>query len=588
MATIETLATFDNTDGSDPSGLQLDANGNLFGTTLDGGADAEPNGVGGYGTAFEIPLTASGYASTPVSLVSFTEEEGVSPTGGVLIDGNGDLFGTLLTNGSSSSGSVYEIANTPTGYANTPEILAAFAGPINPIGPLIADAQGDLIGTAEGGGVYGGGAVFEISKTATGYATAPTVLASFDGADGLSFSTSGLIADASGDLFGQTSTGGGEDAGTVFEIARTATGYASVPIVLASFPRGTSGGGSALTIDAEGDLFGTDAAGASLATDNAVFEIAKSATGYTTGYGDTPPTLVTFSGGAAGYPSSNLLIDAAGDLWGTTTSGFGSGTVFEIIKTSSGYATTPTEIGLQDDDDTTPGGNLIADAKGDLFGASSEGSNGDGAIFEITGSGFVTCFCPGTRILTTRGEVAVEELATDDAIVLAEPGAPALPLRWLGRQTIATRFADPLRVAPIRIRAGALGKNQPHRDLRVSPDHALLVDGVFVQAGALVNGVSILRDDADLPDRIVYFHVELPRHALLLAEGAAAESFIDNVDRLAFDNWEAHEALEDTPAPLREMTHPRAKSHRQVPRALRERLLARACMVDGHGVAAAA
>ena len=118
----------------------------------------------------------------------------------------------------------------------------------------------------------------------------------------------------------------------------------------------------------------------------------------------------------------------------------------------------------------------------------------------------------------------------------------AKPVAWLGRQTVSRRFADPLRVMPIRIMAGALGDNVPLRDLRLSPDHALLVDGVLIQAGALVNGTSIIRESGG-PERFTYYHVGLADHALILAEGAPAETFIDNVDRLAFDNWEEHLAL---------------------------------------------
>jgi len=185
----------------------------------------------------------------------------------------------------------------------------------------------------------------------------------------------------------------------------------------------------------------------------------------------------------------------------------------------------------------------------------------------------VICFYPGVNIATPTGEKPVEALAEGDLVLTAD--GRAAPIRWIGRQTVSTRFADPLRVLPIRIRAGALGENLPSRDLLVSPDHALLVEGVLIHAGALINGVSIVRE-TDVPEVFVYRHVELDDHALVLAEGVAAETFIDNVDRLNFDNWAEHERLYPEGKSIEEMPHPRAKSPRQVPARLRAALERRA------------
>ena len=191
----------------------------------------------------------------------------------------------------------------------------------------------------------------------------------------------------------------------------------------------------------------------------------------------------------------------------------------------------------------------------------------------------------GTRIATPTGFGEVESLKIGDLVTTSD-GAAA-PVRWIGRQTVSTTFADPLRVSPIRIRAGALGESVPSRDLLVSPDHALLIDGVLVQAGALVNDVSILREQ-DLPETFVYYHVELDDHSLILAEGVPAETFIDNVERLAFDNWEEHEALYPNGKSIAEMAYPRAKSFRQTPPAIRARLMDRAVALYGQATEAAA
>lgn len=178
------------------------------------------------------------------------------------------------------------------------------------------------------------------------------------------------------------------------------------------------------------------------------------------------------------------------------------------------------------------------------------------------------CFMAGTRIATPNGAAAIETLAAGDLVTLS--GGGTAPIRWVGRQTIVLAKADPLRVLPVRIPAGALADNLPSRDLLVSPDHALLLDGILVHAGALVDG-DLIRRETDVPATFTYYHIELADHSLILAEDVAAETYVDNADTLAFDNWAERDAIEDG-APLGEMALPRAKSRRQLPASLRARL----------------
>jgi Hint domain-containing protein len=187
------------------------------------------------------------------------------------------------------------------------------------------------------------------------------------------------------------------------------------------------------------------------------------------------------------------------------------------------------------------------------------------------------CFMQGTQICTPTGEVSVENLKIGDLVRTSD--GHSIAVRWIGRQTVAGRFADELRL-PIRIRAGALGDNVPSRDLCVSPDHALLVDDVLIHVGALVNGTSIVRERPG-PVIFTYYHVEVDDHSLILAENTPAETFVDNVDRARFDNWQEYQALYPKGRCVTEMPYPRAKALRQVPRAIRERLSERGIALSG-------
>jgi uncharacterized repeat protein (TIGR03803 family) len=420
-ATLTTLVSFSDDQGA-VSGDRLiaDANGDLFGTTEFGTANV--------GTVFEIAKIGAGYASTPTTLVSFNGPDGSSPSG-LIADANGDLFGTTAEGGANDDGTVFEIVKTASGYASTPTTLISFDGDDGraPVAHLIADADGDLFGTTDSGGANNDGTVFEITKTAGGYASTPTTLVSFNGTNGV-FADGSLIADANGDLFGTTLEGGADNDGTLFEIAKTAVGYASTPTTLVSF-NGADGDEpvDGLIADANGDLFGTTPFGGA-GNFGTVFEIAKVGAGYAS----TPITLVSFDGADGEAPFSNLIADADGDLFGTTAGGAQSdATVFEIEKTAAGYASAPTTlVSFNIADGVDPGG-LIADANGDLFATTLEGgADNDGTVFEVTDSGFQTS--PPTDILwqnASTGQASIWE-TNGNSLIGVEPVSPSTGPTW--------------------------------------------------------------------------------------------------------------------------------------------------------------
>ncbi len=213
----------------------------------------------------------------------------------------------------------------------------------------------------------------------------------------------------------------------------------------------------------------------------------------------------------------------------------------------------------------------IAEAGDDSIQALGAGARD----FELPGgysayTGDLACFYPGTRIATPSGAVAVETLEAGDLVLTAD--GRAMKVRWAGRSHASTRLADPLRCLPIRIRAGALAEGVPARDLLVSPDHALFLHGVLVQAGGLVNGSTIIREPS-VPEIFIYHHIELASHELLLAEAALAESFMDHGGQMNASNVNGREPPCVT---IREMAYPRARSARQLPLAVRRQIAARA------------
>ena len=176
-----------------------------------------------------------------------------------------------------------------------------------------------------------------------------------------------------------------------------------------------------------------------------------------------------------------------------------------------------------------------------FFDAIHPTSTGHQAIAALADAA-LACFAAGTRILTVAGELPVEALREGDQVVLAS--GRVAPVRWLGHRHVdCRRHPRPRDVWPIRVRAGAFGANLPHRDLLLSPDHAVylsdadddegVASGILVPVRFLMNGATVVQEPVEA---ITYWHVELPTHDVLLAEGLPAESYLDTGNRGSFAN----------------------------------------------------
>ncbi len=181
------------------------------------------------------------------------------------------------------------------------------------------------------------------------------------------------------------------------------------------------------------------------------------------------------------------------------------------------------------------------------------------------------CFLDGTRIATPDGFCDINRLQPGDLVTTAD--GSSTPVIWVWRQDIVNIFGMSDRLAPIRLSAGCLGPGCPSRDLTVTADHALYIDGLLVNAGALPNSTTIRALPLHLlPTRFCYWHVETEAHCLLLAEGCPAESFVPYADRAGFADHAAYLARYGGDRPIAEMALPRVTAARHLPAALRARL----------------
>jgi uncharacterized repeat protein (TIGR03803 family) len=580
-----TLASFDSTDGANPLGsLVEDAKGDLFGAAARGGANGD-------GTVFEIVNGPNGYASTPVVLANFTGANGQNPFGGLIADAGGNLYGATYRGGASSYGEVFEIAKTGSLYGSI-TVLYSFNGQngANPFGTLSADAAGDLLGTTFSGGTYGYGTVFSLSnigfQVATangtgedGYIAGGTV--SYENGSGTPATTGagGNFSLTGGS--GPVELTGGTDSATGLAFTGTLTAPSGFSILsplttlvedvveaggdssAAGISTAESEVATALNLpavdlssyDAEGALLAAPANSPALSTAAQIFGASNDLESLEriidAAGGSSVAALAAIAqelaaGNSVDLTNPSKLINNAGltadaaaavaDIANTTENAVAAqlqaaGTPEAVFDYITGGA-----IALQSDAVTA-----LQNAAGEGGGAAftQAASSFDSSISKIlaaddqTAAANAPCFCAGTRILNAAGAlVRVEDLREGDEVETYN--GQAARIVWIGHRIVAPRrHRRPDAVQPILISAGALGRGLPWRDLVVSPDHALYLQGHLIPAKALTNGFSIRQLNRET---VTYYHIELPEHGVLFAEGAGAESYLETGNRAAFEN----------------------------------------------------
>lgn len=357
--TFAVLYAFNNYDGSQPrAGLISDLAGNLYGTTQRGGRYD-------YGTVFKLDKTG-----VETVLHSFAAGlDGWYPEAPLLRDQSGNLYGTTTLG--PSLGTVFKIDT-----AGKETVLYSFAGTPDagfPLSGLIQDSSGNLYGTTVQGGVYSWGAVFKLDTQGV-----ETVLKSFDlGAAG-HYPYGNLLRDSAGNLYGTTAQGGdpvcnfSNGCGTVFKL--DASGNHTV---LHTFGTLTSDGQmplSGLVADKIGNVYGTTYSGGAHGH-GAVFKLSVGT--------KKGRILYSFNGGDGQFPSAALVLDTAGNLYGTTLEGgtYGFGSVFKVDATGHETVLYNFSGGI---DGRYPVSSLLLDSSGNLYGTTRLGGRGYGVIFKIT------------------------------------------------------------------------------------------------------------------------------------------------------------------------------------------------------------
>jgi uncharacterized repeat protein (TIGR03803 family) len=380
--TLYTFCSVQNcADGDGPaSGVIFDQIGSLYGTTNIGGL--------GWGTVFQLVQNAGGGWTENV-LYAFTSPADGDGPNSLVFDNTGNLYGTTIYGGGTETcinagcGTLFELIHVHGGW--TKKVLHKFVGGNKgalPLAGVVRDTAGNWYGTTSQGGTHGVGTVYELTHSTKGWTE--TVIHSFAGGSDGSTPMAGLIFDQAGNLFGTTNQGGNSNLGVVFELKRTNQRWKET--VLHSFAGNGQDGASpysgGLALDQAGNLYGTTSRGGANGL-GTVFELVRSKQDF------KERVLHSFGHINGGFvPYAGVLIDAAGNLYGATSSAGsgGDGTIFTLRGTGGKWDLTVL-YRFNGSNGSQPVGNLVFDGAGNFYGTAQEGGDnhtGAGVVFEIT------------------------------------------------------------------------------------------------------------------------------------------------------------------------------------------------------------
>lgn len=341
-----------------------DPAGNLYGTTYNGGNY-------GSGTVFKLAPDGSGFTI----LHSFDgADEGGVPFAGLTFGSDGKLYGTTMQGGANDLGTVYGLAPDGSGFT----VLHSFDGAndgATPYAELTLGSDGKLYGATANGGTNDSGTIFSLAPNGSGFTF--TVLQYFDSASDGAEPYAALIEGSGGNLYGTTTVGGADNAGTVYNLAPNGSGFTFT--VLHAFG-GADGGATPLggvTLGGGGNLYGTTAGGGA-GNSGIVYSLSPNGSGFTF------TVLHSFDGAGGGStPYAGVTLGSGGNLYGTTISGGADnfGTAYRLATDGSGFTVLQSFYG------SAPFSTLTEGSGGNLYGTTMYGGIGFSTVYKIAASG---------------------------------------------------------------------------------------------------------------------------------------------------------------------------------------------------------